>query len=206
MSNYEQEEFQDQDSNEHLSTLLNMESINQRENFQSIERLYMKMKEENKREIMIINENFKRIEESCSNFSNKDINMIMTNYKNMINMNQSGRRQPDADANTATPSEASYQERWKKMDDSLVNYSQWFKLNFSNLLYWISARKPEALDEAELLEFIKDINDNMVDDFKADLMASQDKQDKESSRVPDLEDYSKDKSEYYNKSYNMDDR
>lgn len=77
-----------------------MESINQRENFQSIERLYMKMKEENKKEIMIINENFKRIEESCSNFSNKDINLIMNNYKNMINLNMN-KRQDDSAAPAA---------------------------------------------------------------------------------------------------------
>lgn len=77
-----------------------MESINQRENFQSIERLYMKMKEENKKEIMIINENFKRIEESCSNFSNKDINLIMNNYKNMINLNNN-KRQDDSAAPAA---------------------------------------------------------------------------------------------------------
>jgi hypothetical protein len=101
LSNYEQEDFQEQDSNEHLSTLLNMESINQRENFQSIERLYMKMKEENKKEIMIINENFKRIEESCSNFSNKDINLIMNNYKNMINLNMHRRGSDDAPAQAA---------------------------------------------------------------------------------------------------------
>lgn len=55
----------------------------------------MKMKEENKKEIMIINENFKRIEESCANFSNKDINLIMNNYKNMINLNQHKRTSDD---------------------------------------------------------------------------------------------------------------
>jgi hypothetical protein len=61
----------------------------------------MKMKEENKKEIMIINENFKRIEESCTNFSNKDINLIMNNYKNMINVNMHGRNRAATPATAA---------------------------------------------------------------------------------------------------------
>jgi hypothetical protein len=50
---------------------------------------------------MIINENFNRIEESCTNFSNKDINLIMNNYKNMINVNMHGRNRAATPATAA---------------------------------------------------------------------------------------------------------
>lgn len=77
----------------------------------------MKMKEENKKEIMIINENFKRIEESCSNFSNKDINLIMNNYKNMINLNMNKRQ----DDSAAPAADNKYQEHCSRIDESIVN-------------------------------------------------------------------------------------
>jgi hypothetical protein len=181
-----------------------MESINQRENFQSIERLYMKMKEENKKEIMIINENFKRIEESCSNFSSKDINLIMNNYKNMINLNMHRRNTGET---PATAADSKYKDYCTRLDESIINYSQWFKLSFSNLLNWISTKNMQNLEETEILEFLKDVNDNMVDEYKNDIQNASEKVDKSDNQIhtEQLDDY-KSKEDHYNKSYNMDER
>mmetsp|Transcript_69318 Transcript_69318/g.149543 ORF Transcript_69318/g.149543 Transcript_69318/m.149543 type:complete len:105 (-) Transcript_69318:626-940(-) len=44
------------------------------------------MKEENKKEIELINVNFKKIEESALSNSDRDINALMRNYKNLINL------------------------------------------------------------------------------------------------------------------------
>jgi len=138
------------------------------------------MKEENKKEIMIINENFKRIEESCTNFSNKDINLIMNNYKNMINVNMHSRNRA-ATPNTAADSK--YQDYNTRLDESIINYSQWFKLSFSNLLNWISTKNMQNLEESEILEFLKDVNDNIVDEYKNDIQTAAEKVDKVDNQI-----------------------
>lgn len=65
----------------------------------------------------------------------------------------------------------------------------------------------QNLEESEILEFLKDVNDNIVDEYKNDVQSAAEKVDKIENQIhsEQLEDY-KGKEDQYNKSYNMDDR
>lgn len=65
----------------------------------------------------------------------------------------------------------------------------------------------QNLEESEILEFLKDVNDNMVDEYKNDIQNASEKVDKIENQIhtEQLDDY-KNKEDQYNKSYNTDDR
>jgi len=91
------------------------------------------MKEENKNEIRLINNNFRKIEEGAMHYKDRDINILMKNYKNLINMSMKNDKEPENnDAELNIDSEV-YNKGHKIKVNDVKNEFQFFLKNQSNI-------------------------------------------------------------------------
>jgi uncharacterized membrane protein YukC len=56
-------------------------------------------------------------------------------------------------------------------------------LNFSNLLKWISTKHMQNTNDEEILEFLKDVNENILDEYKNDIQNTSIKQEKSETQI-----------------------
>lgn len=123
----------DNDDNNDQINSLNLETTNQKENFKKIEELQIKMKEENKNEIRLINNNFRKIEEGAMHYKDRDINTLMKNYKNLINMSMKNDKESENNDAELNVDNEVYNKGHKIKVNDVKNEFQFFLKNQTNL-------------------------------------------------------------------------
>jgi len=91
------------------------------------------MKEENKNEIRLINNNFRKIEEGAMHYKDRDINTLMKNYKNLINMSMKNDKESENNDAELNVDNEVYNKGHKIKVNDVKNEFQFFLKNQTNL-------------------------------------------------------------------------